>query len=89
MLYDFNRGEREGDRRLGVSVGRRVGGAVERNRVKRVMREAFWELSDRLPESRDFVLVARPDAAELVEREGLAGVVSQIEEILPKEKRST
>lgn len=86
VLYEFDRGpDEERERRLGVSVGRRVGGAVERNRVKRVMREAFWELAERLPESRDFVLVARADAAELVEREGLEGVIKQIEDILPKD----
>lgn len=88
VLYEFNRGEDEpGERRLGVSVGKRVGSAVVRNRVKRVMREAFWQLSDRLPESRDFVLVARADAAELVESEGLDGVVLRIEDILPKDAK--
>ncbi len=29
------------DHRLGLSVGRRVGGAIARNRVKRLLREAF------------------------------------------------
>lgn len=95
VLYEFNRGEDEArERRLGVSVGKRVGGAVVRNKVKRVMREAFWGLSDRLPETRDFVLVARAEAANLVENEGLNGVISQIEDILPSdtagvEERST
>lgn len=88
VLYEFNRGEDESEqRRLGVSVGKRVGNAVVRNRVKRVMREAFWQLSDRLPEARDFVLVARGDAAELVESEGLEGVVAQIEDILPADAK--
>ena len=60
--------------RLGVSVGRKVGGAVDRNAVKRALREAFWALADELAAGHDFVLVARPDAAGLVEREGTAGV---------------
>lgn len=51
--------------RLGVSVGRRVGGAVERNRVKRLLREAFWSVAPSLPTDHDFVLVARSEAAEL------------------------
>ena len=42
-----------------------------RNRVKRTLREAFWSLAERgLPADHDFVLVARPDVAELVDREG-------------------
>lgn len=88
VLYEFERGEDDSrERRLGVSVGRRVGSAVVRNKVKRVMREAFWGLSDQLPGTRDFVLVARSDAAELVEREGLQGVTAQIEDILSREER--
>ena len=48
MLYTFPRADEARDPRLGVSVGRRVGGAVERNRVKRMLREAFWALDGRL-----------------------------------------
>ncbi len=68
--------------RLGVSVSRKVGGSVERNRVKRALREAFWGLSDRLPERHDFVIVARSEIAGLIEREGSGGVTKSLEEAL-------
>jgi ribonuclease P protein component len=51
-----------------------VGGAVERTRVKRVLREAFWAEADRLVPESDYVVVARPEVRGLDEREGLEGV---------------
>jgi ribonuclease P protein component len=86
VLYAFPRaGEGspdEGGPRLGLSVGRRVGGAVDRTRVKRVLREAFWEEAARLPAGSDFVVVARPEALGLAEREGMPGVRAALAELV-------
>jgi len=68
--------------RLGVSVGRRVGGAVERNRVKRMLREAFWTVAPSLPADHDFVLVARSEAAELAAAGGARAFEQALRELL-------
>lgn len=46
-------------RRLGVIASRRVGGAVKRNRAKRILREVFRQNQELLPEQVDILLVAR------------------------------
>jgi ribonuclease P protein component len=47
--------------RLGIAAGRRVGGAVARNRVKRLLRESFRRNKELVASSVDIVLVAKPD----------------------------
>jgi ribonuclease P protein component len=85
VVYSFPRENgAESDPRLGVSVGRKVGGAVERNRVKRLLREAFWSVADALPAGHDFVVVARPDSGELAAREGEGGIERSLRELLEK-----
>jgi ribonuclease P protein component len=84
VLYAFPREEEPAPDgpRLGLSVSRRVGGAVDRTRVKRLLREAFWAESERLPDGSDYVVVARPDSRELAEREGMAGVRTALAELV-------
>ena len=83
VLYAFPREDDEGVR-VGLTVPRKVGGAVERNRVKRLLREAFDAEGAAVPLNHDVVIKARPDVRELAEREGLAGVRAALAELLAK-----
>ena len=49
-----------GESRLGLSVGRRVGDAVTRNRIKRRIREAFRLMRRDMPPGYDLVVIVRP-----------------------------
>jgi ribonuclease P protein component len=91
VVYSFARAEEDPSRstRLGISVGRRIGGAVQRNKVKRAVREAFWALSEGLPEAHDYVIVARPGVEGLLEREGAEGLRRSLAELVeaPEQER--
>ena len=52
-----------GESRLGITVSKRVGNAVVRNRVRRRLRELVRTGAVRLPDSTDVVLIAYPSAA--------------------------
>src|SRR4029453_8431298 len=64
VLYVAKRPTGSGPARTGLVVSRKVGGAVARNRAKRLLREAIRLEGRDLPEGLDLVLVARPSVAE-------------------------
>ncbi len=53
-----------GSPRLGLSVSKKVGGAAKRNKVRRRLKEIFRSSVKSLPAGADFVISARPPAAE-------------------------
>ena len=84
-LHWFRReDDADGEPRLGLAVPRAIGPAVTRNRVKRVLREAWKDLLADVPAGRDYVLVARPGLAEPASARGQDWLRSEISEALAK-----
>ena len=81
VVYSFPRAGSE-EPRLGISVGRKVGGAVVRNQVKRMLRDAFWACGESLPDGHDFVIVARPEMAKVASERGATGVEEELRGVL-------
>lgn len=51
--------------RIGLSVSKKIGNAVTRNRVKRFIRQVFHELQEDINQRKDYVIIARKPAAEM------------------------
>jgi ribonuclease P protein component len=63
-----------GSGRMGITVSRKVGGAVVRNRVKRWIRECYRRRRTEFPVQVDFVVVARSEAGQA----GQAGICREL-----------
>jgi ribonuclease P protein component len=81
LLFARPREQRDASARLGITVSRKVGNAVVRNRVKRWVRESgrrSW--LHEVPPGLDVVVVARPSAA-------VAGLLPTAQELASLVKR--
>jgi ribonuclease P protein component len=74
----------DGTARIGLAIPRAVGSAVERNRLKRQLREVWSEVTDAAPAGRDYVLAARPGLADAASSRGHEWLVEQVREVLGK-----
>ena len=78
VVYALPRPEPE--KRFGFVVGKKVGGAVQRNRVRRLLREACRALAPHVPGGVDVVIVSRAAAAEASLAALMAGMRSLFEQ---------
>ena len=83
VLYWFPRDD-DGEPRLGIAVPKGAGSAVERNRVKRRLRESWRDRVEGVPAGRDYVLIARPALGEALAGHDAVWLGERLDEVLGK-----
>lgn len=64
VVYKLRR-EDETHFRIGLSVSKKIGNAVCRNRIKRCIRQTFHELEQEIDQKNDYIIIARKPAANM------------------------
>ncbi len=72
--------------RFGFTVHHSVGGAVERNKIKRQLREVWQARLERVPEGNDYVLIVRPGLPDAVAANGFDWLGERVDEVLAQTK---
>lgn len=71
----------KGETRVGITSSKKIGGAVQRNRARRVIRAAFSSLEGRLLFNCDIVFVARTKTTQVKMQQVLFDMESQLREL--------
>lgn len=82
LTLRYRRREDDGPPRFGFAVPRQVGGAVDRNAVKRRLREAVDSNGQAFQPGCDYVVIARAGIAEPLESQGGDWLTGQLAELL-------
>jgi ribonuclease P protein component len=82
VLYWFPREEDDDDARLGLAVPKSTGNAVQRNRIKRQLRELWRGRLEQVPPGCDYVLVVRPGLVEAAAVQGHEWLGECVDELL-------
>ena len=72
--------------RFGFSVPKAVGGAAERNRIKRQLREVWQARLDGVPVGNDYVLIVRAGLPDAVTANGFEWLAERVDEVLAMTK---
>jgi ribonuclease P protein component len=81
VLYWFPQEEAAAPR-FGFSVPRAVGSSVERNKIKRQLREVWSGRLEQVPAGNDYVLIVRPGLPDAVAANGFEWLGERVDEVL-------
>jgi ribonuclease P protein component len=84
VLYWFPREEADDDARVGLAVPKSTGNAVQRNRIKRRLRELWGARLEDVPAGCDYVLVVRPGLVEAADAQGATWLGERLDELLSR-----
>jgi ribonuclease P protein component len=84
LVFILSRREPGQPLRLGITASRKIGNAVQRNRARRLIREAFRAVFSELPAALDIVVIVRKPLGE----RKLSAVLAEWQRALPRIRRA-